>query len=181
MHANAFSYEFPEPVGGIGVVETDGAIIRVLFGCSLEYLGGDAVKTLLHRQITVSGRELKIRESDLTRRAASQLNEYLGGVRAVFDLPLNAEGRSFSKSVYDELIKIPAGRIRTYGQIASACGNPKAARAVGSANNKNPIPIFIPCHRVIGSDGKLTGYRGGLPLKQYLLDLEKKFYRTDTE
>ena len=90
-----------------------------------------------------------------------------------FDLPLNPEGTDFMKSVWNALLTIPYGKTASYGEIANAVGKPGAARAVGMANNRNPIPILIPCHRVIGSKGQLTGYRGGLQKKEELLKTGK--------
>ena len=125
-----------------------------------------------------NGRWDKCILSDGIKIAFFQLEEYLGGERQNFDLPLNPKGTSFQQKVWSCLYKIPYGETRSYRDIAIQTGNENAVRAVGTANNKNPIPIFIPCHRVIGSDGKLVGYAGGLELKQKLLDIEKnvKFY-----
>lgn len=109
----------------------------------------------------------------LLDEAARQLEEYFKGERKQFDLPLNPKGTVFQQQVWEALCKIPYGETRSYKEIAEMIGNPKACRAVGGANNKNPIMILIPCHRVIGADGKLIGYDGGLKLKSYLLDLEK--------
>ena len=106
--------------------------------------------------------------------AAKQLTEYFEGRRKVFDLPLDFDGLTdFMKSAYLELLKIPYGETVSYKYIAEKINRPKAYRAVGLANNKNPLPIIIPCHRVIGSDGKLVGYAGGIDLKIKLLELEK--------
>jgi methylated-DNA-[protein]-cysteine S-methyltransferase len=104
--------------------------------------------------------------------AARQLRAYLAGSLRRFDLPLDMQGTSFQRRVWAELEKIPYGETRSYLQIAVAVGTPQAVRAVGAANGANPIPIVVPCHRVIGSSGKLTGYGGGLPLKKRLLELE---------
>ncbi|MBE1274065.1 methylated-DNA--[protein]-cysteine S-methyltransferase [Enterovibrio baiacu] len=102
----------------------------------------------------------------------TQLIEFISGERTSFDLPLAPEGTEFQHKVWQQLRSIPYGETRTYGQIAHEIGNPKASRAVGMANNVNPIPFIIPCHRVIGSKGELTGYRYGLEIKQKLLDIE---------
>lgn len=102
-----------------------------------------------------------------------QLDQYFECRRKSFDLPLRMEGTDFQKKVWEELTRIPYGETRTYGQIAEAIGNPKASRAVGMANNRNPVAIIVPCHRVIGSDGSLTGYAGGLEIKEKLLNIEK--------
>jgi methylated-DNA-[protein]-cysteine S-methyltransferase len=104
--------------------------------------------------------------------ARKQLNEYFAGERREFDVPLNMNGTDFQKTSWSELLKIPYGTTITYGELARRVGNAKATRAVGMANNRNPISIIIPCHRVIGADGALTGYGGGLHNKRKLLDLE---------
>jgi methylated-DNA-[protein]-cysteine S-methyltransferase len=104
--------------------------------------------------------------------AVEQLNAYFEGELKTFDLPLAPLGTAFQKNVWNALVSIPYGETRSYLQIAEGIGAPKAVRAVGAANGRNPIPIVIPCHRVIGSNGKLTGFGGGLPLKRLLLDLE---------
>jgi methylated-DNA-[protein]-cysteine S-methyltransferase len=104
--------------------------------------------------------------------ATEQLRAYFEAELQTFDLPLAPQGTDFQKSVWNALLTIPYGETRSYLQIAHGIGTPKAVRAVGAANGQNPIPIVIPCHRVIGSNGKLTGFGGGLPLKRQLLDLE---------
>ena len=104
--------------------------------------------------------------------AKRQLDQYFDGKRREFELDLAPVGTPFQLSVLDELLKIPYGETCSYRDIATALGNPKAVRAVGGANGRNPIPIVIPCHRVIGSNGSLTGFGGGLPSKRFLLDLE---------
>jgi len=105
---------------------------------------------------------------------ADELKDYLKGERKDFTFDLFIEGTTFQKQVWSELVNIPYGETRTYKAIAEAIGNPKAVRAVGGANNKNKIPIVIPCHRVIGADGSLTGYAGGVEIKKELLRIEKK-------
>ena len=104
--------------------------------------------------------------------AKRQLDEYFAGARVEFDLPLAAEGTVFQQQVWAALLRIPCGRTKTYGQLAEEIGNPKAMRAVGLANGKNPISIIVPCHRVIGANGTLTGYGGGLKAKAWLLEHE---------
>jgi methylated-DNA-[protein]-cysteine S-methyltransferase len=111
----------------------------------------------------------------LLKEAAEQLQNYFSGKLYKFSLPLAPEGTDFRLRVWETLISVPYGQTRSYKDIAQAIGNTKASRAVGLANNKNPIPIVIPCHRVIGSNGKLVGYRGGLQIKEYLLKLEKQY------
>jgi methylated-DNA-[protein]-cysteine S-methyltransferase len=102
----------------------------------------------------------------------NQLNEYFSGSRKKFDLPLDIDGTEFQKKVWNELKKIPYGKTKSYKYIAEKLGDVKAIRAVGKANGQNPVPILIPCHRVIGSNGKLTGYAGGLDIKEKLLEIE---------
>jgi len=108
----------------------------------------------------------------LVEEAARQLEAYFAGTRTDFDLPLAPEGTDFMKSVWKELLRIPFGATISYGELAQRVGDPNASRAVGSANGKNPLPIVIPCHRVIGADGSLTGFAGGVGLKRRLLDHE---------
>ncbi len=103
-----------------------------------------------------------------------QLREYFAGERRTFSLTLRPEGTDFQRAVWTELQKIPYGETISYKQLADRIGSPKAVRAVGAANGANPIPIIIPCHRVIGNDGSLTGFGGGLPLKKRLLELESR-------
>jgi|SRR3569623_430279 len=116
--------------------------------------------------------EPKTRTSDVLALAADQLREYFKGHRRVFDVPLAPEGTGFQKIVWQALCSIPFGVTRSYGEIAAKIGRPAASRAVGAANGKNPIAIIVPCHRVIGSNGTLTGYGGGLPTKRWLLEHE---------
>ncbi len=112
------------------------------------------------------------RETPLLLEAKRQLSEYFDGARSRFSLPLAPRGTAFQRAVWKQLEAIPYGETRTYGQIAAALGKPTASRAVGGANHNNPIAIVIPCHRVIGANGKLTGYAGGLEIKEKLLRLE---------
>lgn len=114
------------------------------------------------------------RATTLTNLAANQLQEYFAGKRFAFELPLNPAGTLFQRRVWAALCEIPYGETRSYSDIAAAIGKPSACRAVGGANNKNPLPIVIPCHRVIGANGTLTGYAGGTKIKEFLLDLERR-------
>lgn len=111
--------------------------------------------------------------SDLSRLAAMQLDQYFRGDRREFDLPIEVAGTGFQMKVWHALVNIPYGEVRTYGEIAAAVGNPKACRAVGMANNRNPIGIIIPCHRVVAADG-IGGYGWGVDMKKALLELESK-------
>ncbi|MGH6827656.1 MAG: methylated-DNA--[protein]-cysteine S-methyltransferase, partial [Rhizomicrobium sp.] len=117
------------------------------------------------------GAERDVKRLETVRR---QVEEYAGGRRRVFELELAAEGGAFSRSVWKALLDIPFGHTSSYGDLARRIGFPKAARAVGAANAANPIALVVPCHRVIGSDGSLTGYGGGLPLKRKLLEHEAR-------
>jgi len=150
-----YSYHYDSPVGRVYIVEADGAVTHIIFR-------------------PVEGTVQK--ESPLIARAAEMLREYFDGKRCDFDgLPLNPAGTEFQKKTWDALCAIPYGATRTYKQQAQTVGNEKACRAVGAANGKNPISIVIPCHRVIGSDKTLTGYAGGLNIKEALLALEQKY------
>jgi len=106
-------------------------------------------------------------------KTEQQLNEYFAGQRKQFSIALDMRGTRFQKNVWDALLAIPFGETRSYGQLAKQLGNPNASRAVGAANGRNPLSIIVPCHRVIGSSGKLTGFAGGLETKAHLLSLEK--------
>ena len=140
------------PIGTLSVAADDAFITDIIFGNSFP--------------------AAKAGNSDLLEKAVSQLNEYFDGKRKLFDLPVRLCGTVFQNRVWQELSHIPYGETISYKVLAERTGNPKACRAVGLANNKNPIPIIIPCHRVIGSNGKLTGYAGGLDIKKFLLNLE---------
>lgn len=142
-------------IGLLTITEEEGAITEVLFG----KVGED--QTFLAEA------------TPILQETEKQLAEYFAGIRKAFDLPLAPEGTDFQKSVWQALQQIPYGETRSYKEIATAVGNPKASRAVGLANNRNPISIVIPCHRVIGANGKLVGYGGGLGIKEALLQLEK--------
>ncbi len=124
------------------------------------------LKRLLHAEI-VQG------TSPVTEQAAIQLDEYFAGTRCAFSVPLLFAGTEFQKTVWNELLHIPYGTTISYADLARRIGKPTAVRAVANANRANALSIFVPCHRVIGTDGSLTGYAGGLPAKQYLLEHEK--------
>lgn len=114
------------------------------------------------------------REPDALVEVRSKLDEYFAGIRAAFDVPLRLEGTSFQLEVWSALLDIPLGTVATYGQIARQLGRPAAARAVGAANGRNPISIVVPCHRLVGTGGDLTGYGGGLDRKEWLLAHERR-------
>lgn len=135
-------------------------------------LEGEAALTRLWLPGTLPDPDGRGEETPLLRAAREALLAYFAGERRDFDLPLAPAGTDFQRAVWDALRAIPYGQTRTYGEIAAAVGRPKAVRAVGQANHVNPLPIFIPCHRVVGKGGALTGYAGGLDLKGALLALE---------
>lgn len=118
-------------------------------------------------------------QSTVIAATRSQLAEYFAGIRKTFDLPLRPIGTAFQQAVWDELRNIPFGITISYGELARRINNPAAVRAVGAANGRNPLPIVVPCHRVIGSNGSLTGFGGGLPIKEFLLTLEGCLGRDD--
>ena len=116
-------------------------------------------------------------ETALLLQAADELREYFAGKRKSFDLPLSPQGTAFQQRVWNSLLQIPYGETRSYKQIAESIGCPAGCRAVGGANNRNPISVIIPCHRVIGANGSMVGYGGGLKRKEYLLALEAAHLR----
>lgn len=120
------------------------------------------------------GNEKEENPNDVLKRAETLLNAYFSGERALFDIPIAGSGTAFQKAVWREISKIPYGETRTYSEIAQNIGSPRAARAVGAACGKNPVWIFVPCHRVTGKSNALTGYAGGLERKRYLIELERK-------
>ena len=135
-------------------------------------LEGETALTRLWLPGTLPDRYGRGEETPLLSEARRQLLAYLAGDLRAFDLPLAPAGTDFQREVWRALEAVPYGQTRTYGEIAAAVGRPKAVRAVGQANHVNPLPIFIPCHRVVGKGGALTGYAGGLDLKRALLALE---------
>ncbi|MDE6567219.1 MAG: methylated-DNA--[protein]-cysteine S-methyltransferase [Lachnospiraceae bacterium] len=129
--------------------------------------------SLLQKETEPSLLQTSIRHSDLLYEAYTQLQEYFAGKRTQFELPIHNAGTAFQQRVWQELRQIPYGETRSYQELAVAIGNPKACRAVGQANNKNPLLIINPCHRVIHKNGDITGFGCGIEVKQFLLDLEK--------
>jgi methylated-DNA-[protein]-cysteine S-methyltransferase len=146
---------YQSPIGLLVLGEEDDFLTRVSF----------------HEEITTP---YIMEKTPLLEEIERQLTEYFQGEKIAFSLPLNPKGTAFQKKVWQALQTIPYGATASYGEIARQIGNAKAARAVGMANNKNPIAIIIPCHRVIGSSGKLVGYGGGMDKKVFLLELEGK-------
>ena len=152
---------FPSPVGTLKLVASERGLAAILW----EQDRPDRVRL---------GEMREDADHPVLAETRRQLGEYFAGTRDRFDLPLDFHGTDFQKSVWAALLAIPFGQTRSYAEIAASIGRPAATRAVGAANGKNPISIVAPCHRVIGSDGSLTGFAGGLEGKKYLLDLEQR-------
>ena len=141
-------------IGVLTIVEDEGYITRIIFGREMP--------------------EGVFFETETLIMAKAQLREYFEGERMSFTLPVMLYGTDFQKKVWRALVDVPYGKRATYKDIAEKIGSPKAFRAVGMANNKNPVPIIVPCHRIVGSDGSLTGYAGGIDMKRFLLTLEEE-------
>lgn len=148
-----FAY-FSSPVGTLTLTEEEDALTGLYFG-----------------RLSRQGQEVL---SPVLEETARQLSEYFSGKRREFSLPLSPKGTEFQLRVWRALETIPYGETRSYGDMARLIGSPKACRAVGMANHRNPISIIVPCHRVVGANGSLTGYGGGLDAKRFLLDLEQQ-------
>lgn len=148
------AYFYNTPIGEIGIAEENGAITNVFFGN------------------TVKPGSYELTQTPLLKDALAQLMEYFAGSRKEFVLKLAPGGTAFEQAVWNSLMHIPYGQTRSYADIARAVNRPNACRAVGRANARNPISLFIPCHRVVGSNHSLTGYAGGIAAKEYLLRLE---------
>ena len=152
--------EVPSPIGPIRLTQRGDALTGVFM--------------LKHQYGPAGFAEEERGESALLAEGALQLAAYFGGTLRDFDLPLAPEGSEFQRQVWDELVRIPFGTTTSYMALAKRIGDPRHVRAVGSANGRNPISIIIPCHRVVGSDGSLVGYGGGLERKRWLLDHETR-------
>jgi methylated-DNA-[protein]-cysteine S-methyltransferase len=149
------------PIGQLTLVASDDGLTNILFA------GESPADAKLPAQLPVD-------ETDPTLTAAAeQLTEYFAGERTEFDVPLDLDGTDFQRQAWRALSDVPYGETTSYGAQAAAIGRPGAARAVGSANGQNPVPIILPCHRIVGADGSLTGFGGGLDIKQRLLDIEQ--------
>ncbi|AEU35473.1 methylated-DNA--[protein]-cysteine S-methyltransferase [Granulicella mallensis] len=147
------------PVGRLKLIASDNGLVAILWE-------NDNPRRVRLGELAEDERHPVLLETE------RQLGEYFKGKRKSFSLPLDMRGTQFQRDVWEALLAIPFGETRSYGQLAKQLGNPKATRAVGAANGRNPISIIVPCHRVIGSSGKLTGFAGGLARKELLLDLE---------
>ena len=148
------------PVGALTLVASDAGLAAILWE------DDDPDRVRLTPRVEAPG-------DPVLRMAEQQLTDYFAGRRRSFDLPLDFRGTEFQRRVWAELLAIPFGETRSYGELARALGRPGASRAVGAANGRNPISIVAPCHRVIGTNGALTGFAGGMKAKRYLLDLER--------
>ncbi|WP_458372624.1 methylated-DNA--[protein]-cysteine S-methyltransferase [Pseudomonas veronii] len=156
------AYEYtlmPSPVGELTLVSRHGKLSAILWETE-------------HANRVRLGELREVKDNPVLLETERQLQEYFAGARHRFELELDFTGTDFQKQVWQTLLTIPFGETRSYSQIAQQIGNPKAVRAVGAANGRNPISIIAPCHRVIGASGGLTGFAGGLAAKQYLLALE---------
>lgn len=149
-------------------------IFKAPFGDLFLYAEGGYLTGIAFREIETSKATID-NNNPVLKEAVKQLKDYFAGHRKSFDLPLKLQGTQFQQQVWRQLQKIDYGHTENYGQVAHAIDNPKAVRAVGNANNKNPIVIVVPCHRVIGASGKMVGYGGGLPIKEWLLKHEQAF------
>ncbi|MBT8904122.1 methyltransferase [Lactobacillus delbrueckii subsp. bulgaricus] len=156
------------PIGPLRILASQDAILCVEPANYLEKKAGQATDQVPADRIIPNAPS-----GDLVKACMRELKEYFAGQRQKFDLPLSPEGTSFQQKVWQQLQQIPYGETRSYQQLAEMTGDKNASRAIGLANNCNPILILIPCHRVIGADGSLTGYAAGLAAKKLLLDLEK--------
>jgi len=146
---------YDSPIGTLRIITNERSITKIQFAFDLK----DSINTL------EAG-------TPLLKETVRQLNEYFTGIRQAFSLPLDLQGTDFQMRTWKALCDIPYGETRSYKQIAETVGCQKGCRAVGLANNRNPFPIIVPCHRVIGANGELTGYAGGLDVKKQLLDIE---------
>lgn len=149
----------PSPVGRLKLVASDEGLVAVLWE-------NDSPQRVRLPNLVENP------EHPILLKAEEELNEYFRGERTRFSVPLDMRGTEFQKRVWEALLGIPYGETRSYGQLASQLGNPNATRAVGAANGRNPISIIVPCHRVVGFNGKLTGFAGGLEAKAHLLYIE---------
>ena len=153
--------QLDSPIGRLRLVATDQGLSHLLFD---QQVGED---------LESDGDEVEADDHPVLAAATAQLAEYFAGRRQEFDIPLDLSGTEFQRAAWSALANVPFGETRSYRQQAEAIGRPKAVRAIGAANGKNPVPIVLPCHRIVGSDGSLTGYGGGLPIKEYLLNHEQ--------
>lgn len=153
--------QLDSPIGRLRLVATDQGLSHLLF----DQQAGDDMGS--------DGDSAEADNHPVLAAATAQLEEYFAGQRQEFDIPLDLSGTEFQQAAWSALADVPFGETRSYRQQAEAIGRPRAVRAIGAANGRNPVPIVLPCHRIVGSDGSLTGYGGGLPIKEFLLDHEQ--------
>jgi methylated-DNA-[protein]-cysteine S-methyltransferase len=153
------TWQFETPLGLVVAMATEDALVGLWFDGS---------------ERAPSVREALVGSNELIARVGRQLDDYFAGARTAFEVPLRLDGTSFQRVVWSALVTVPHGHTSTYGSIARQIGRPDAARAVGAANGQNPISIIVPCHRLVGAHGALTGYGGGLERKAWLLDHERR-------
>ncbi len=159
-----YSKSIDSPVGRLKLVANDRGLVAILWP-------NDSPRRVRFAEPTEDA------HNPILTKTEAQLAEYFAGKRQHFDLSLDPQGTTFQRAVWDALLAIPYGETRSYGQLARQLGNPNATRAVGAANGRNPLSIVVPCHRVVGSTGKLTGFAGGLHTKSFLLELEARTLR----
>ena len=160
--STTLAYKLTEsPVGNLKLVASDKGLVAVLWE-------GDSPRRVRLPGLVANDQHPVLVETE------RQLREYFAGKRKAFSIVLDMRGTRFQKDVWEALLAIPFGETRSYGQLAKQLGNPRATRAVGAANGRNPVSIIVPCHRVVGSSGKLTGFAGGLDAKAHLLKLERE-------
>lgn len=169
---NRLYYSFQTPIGILTAGEEEGAVISLTIEDKNDIIKNIPAENVFDKDIYMVNENKNQPPSALLAETQKQLTEYFKGNLREFSVPIRPHGTVFQQRVWEELRRIPYGETRSYKEIAIALGNPKAMRAVGGANNRNPIIIINPCHRVIGKRGDLTGYALGLSVKQYLLELE---------
>lgn len=172
MTATLFSTTMPSPIGELTIVADDTAIVAIRWDTDSDDRQPDAHNPV---DVWIGRRGADVREASdhpVLAAAVEQLTEYFAGDRTTFDLPLAPAGTEFQQTAWDALRSIPFGVTVSYGEQAATMGDKRKARAVGAANGRNPIPIVVPCHRVVGSNGHLTGFAGGIEVKAWLLDHE---------
>lgn len=153
---------YDSPIGKLKITVSGGFVNEILFLKKQEMASVPAIS-------------LSLKDQKLLTKCARQLDEYFSGERRIFELPLKQNGTAFQQKVWTQLMEIPYGKTISYIKFASDLGDIKSIRAAASANGRNNLPIVVPCHRVIGKDGSLVGYGGGLPIKKWLLDHENKY------
>lgn len=169
-------YDYESPIGKLGILEEDGKLVGLFRAAQNDTAVIRAGRIGMRiGQAGIRGGQTAVHtDSSVIQKTVKQLEEYFQGKRTVFELPVCLKGTPFQQKVWAALQTIPYGETRSYGELAAQIGNPKACRAIGGANHRNPVMIVVPCHRVIGADGSLTGFGCGLDAKQYLLELERR-------